>query len=66
MVETLRDDMEELTENFVQVKRKLTDKNRAFDQLTRDSNNLKQDKAYLEHQVKERDRLVGVSFQQSL
>lgn len=61
MVETLRDDLEELTENFVQVKRKLTDKTRAFDQLTRDSNNLKQDKAYLEHQVKERDRLVGVS-----
>lgn len=59
MVETLRDDMEELMENMVQLRKKLADKIRAFDQQTRDFNNLQQDKSYLEHQISERDRLIG-------
>lgn len=62
MVETLRDDMEELMENMVQLRKKLADKIRAFDQQTRDFNNLQQDKSYLEHQISERDRLIGVSY----
>ncbi|EEC04563.1 leucine rich repeat (in flii) interacting protein, putative, partial [Ixodes scapularis] len=57
-VDTLKDDMEEMAENYLQVQRDFREKARALDQLIRDFRKLKEENAFLEESLKQRDELI--------
>ncbi|CAN7996178.1 unnamed protein product, partial [Ixodes hexagonus] len=57
-VDTLKDDMEEMAENYLQVQRDFREKARALDQLTRDFRKLKEENSFLEESLKQRDELI--------
>lgn len=57
-LELLKDRLEELEEEHSQLKREHRDKSRAFDQLQRTSNKLKEDLAVACAELDERDRLI--------
>lgn len=57
-VDTLKDDMEEMTEKFLQVQRDHREKSRALDQLQRDLRKLQEENTMLQEGVRQRDQLI--------
>lgn len=57
-VDTLKDDMEEMAENFLQVQRDYKDKARALGSLQRDFRKLKEENTFLQESLKQRDELI--------
>ncbi|KAH7965469.1 hypothetical protein HPB49_008238 [Dermacentor silvarum] len=57
-VDTLKDDMEELTEKFLHVQKDHRDKSRALDQLQRDLRKLQEENALLQEGIRQRDELI--------
>ncbi|XP_064455723.1 leucine-rich repeat flightless-interacting protein 2-like isoform X1 [Ornithodoros turicata] len=57
-VDTFKDDMEEMEENYLHVQRDMKEKSRAFDLLQRDYKKLMEEKTFLEESLKQRDSLI--------
>ncbi|XP_077516501.1 leucine-rich repeat flightless-interacting protein 2 isoform X2 [Amblyomma americanum] len=57
-VDTLKDDMEELTEKFLHVQKDHRDKSRALDQLQRDLRKLQEENTFLQEGIRQRDELI--------
>lgn len=57
-VDTLKDDMEEMTEKFLQVQRDHREKSRAADQLQRDLRKLQEENSMLQEGIRQRDELI--------
>ena len=57
-VELLKDDLEELQENYYRLQRELKEKSRVYDLLSRDYKELKDRHKYLEECIKQRDSLI--------
>ncbi|XP_013771888.1 leucine-rich repeat flightless-interacting protein 2-like isoform X2 [Limulus polyphemus] len=57
-VETLKDEIEELEENLAQIRKDYKEKSRAYDQLTRDSKEVKEEIVFLKESLRRRDDLI--------
>lgn len=60
-IETLKDDLEEIQENFYRSQRDLREKSRLYDLLCRDFKKLRDRYTYLEESIRQRDNLIEVS-----
>ncbi|XP_042896397.1 leucine-rich repeat flightless-interacting protein 2 [Parasteatoda tepidariorum] len=57
-VETLKDEIEEMTENLNESRKETREKKRLYDQLKRDFENLKEENECLLYNLKQRDQLI--------
>ncbi|XP_076360867.1 leucine-rich repeat flightless-interacting protein 2-like isoform X2 [Tachypleus tridentatus] len=57
-VDTLKDEIEEMEENYIQIQKDYKEKYRAYDQLQRDFKEVKEEIKYLKESLRQRDELI--------